>query len=329
MSARKSERLMNLLITLLVSRGYVTKHRLREVIPDYKDAPSEDAFERMFDRDKDDLRALGVPIEVGGWDPLFEDEQGYRSVRSAFELPEISFEADEAAVIGLASRVWQQAGLASATSDALMKLRAAGVEVDREALNVAQPRLAPDEPSFEAFWEGVSTRRRVHFSYRTSVSAEPSQRHLEPWGIVSYRTRWYVVGHDLDRSDTRMFRLSRVIGEVTLAGEEGTFTVPEGTDIRGLASRLAPDTTERTAVVLVRRGKALALRHRAISGGLGAGAAEDSAGDEGWDRLEIGFGRLESLVDELVSYGPDVVAREPDELRSAVVERLRAVAGAA
>ena len=226
MSARKSERLMNLLITLLVSRGYVTKQRLREVIPDYKEAPSEDAFERMFDRDKDDLRALGVPIEVGGWDPLFEDEQGYRIVRSAFELPEISFEADEAAVIGLASRVWQQAGLASATSDALMKLKAAGVEVDREALNVAQPRLAPDEPSFEAFWEGVSTRRRAHFSYRTSVSAEPSQRHLEPWGIVSYRSRWYVVGHDLDRTDTRMFRLSRVIGEVTLVGDEGAFTVP-------------------------------------------------------------------------------------------------------
>ena len=74
MSARKSERLMNLLITLLVSRGYVTKQRLREVIPDYKEASSEDAFERMFDRDKDDLRALGVPIEIGGYDPLFEDE---------------------------------------------------------------------------------------------------------------------------------------------------------------------------------------------------------------------------------------------------------------
>jgi proteasome accessory factor B len=323
MSARKSERLMNLLITLLVSRGYVTKQRLRDVIPDYKEAPSEDAFERMFDRDKDDLRALGVPIEVGGWDPLFEDEQGYRIVRSAFELPEISFEADEAAVIGLASRVWQQAGLASATSDALMKLRAAGVEVDREALNVAQPRLAPDEPSFEAFWEGVSTRRRVRFGYRTSMSAEPSQRHLEPWGIVSYRSRWYVVGHDLDREDTRMFRLSRVIGEVALLGEEGSFTVPEGTDIRQLASRLAPDTTERTAVVRVRPGKALGLRHR-------AGVVVDGAGDGGdWDRLEVGFGRLESLVDELLSYGPDVVAEEPEELRTAVVERLRAVAGAA
>ncbi len=232
MSARKSERLMNLLITLLVSRGYVTKQRLREVIPDYKEAPSEDAFERMFDRDKDDLRALGVPIEVGGYDALFDDEQGYRVVRAAFELPEITFEADEAAVIGLAARVWQQAGLASATSDALLKLTAAGVEVDREALNVAQPQLAPDEPSFEAFWEAVSTRRVVRFDYRGSASAEPSERHVQPWGIVSYRSRWYVVGHDLDREDQRMFRLSRVVGRGAPGLRRGRLHVPEGTDIR-------------------------------------------------------------------------------------------------
>lgn len=327
MSARKSERLMNLLITLLVSRGYVTKQRLREVIPDYKDAASEDAFERMFDRDKDDLRALGVPIEVGGFDALFEDEQGYRIVRSAFELPEISFEADEAAVIGLAARIWQQAGLASATSDALLKLKAAGVEVDREALNVAQPRLAPDEPSFETFWEGVSTRRTVRFGYRTSTSAEPTERQLQPWGIVSYRSRWYAVGHDLDRDDQRMFRLSRVVGDVQLVGQEGSFTVPEGTDVRHLASRLAPDPAERTAVVDVRPGKALALRHRA---GPPADASSAAApAEEGWERLEIGFGRLESLADELLSYGPDVVVQAPQELRSAVVERLRAAAGAA
>jgi proteasome accessory factor B len=317
MSARKSERLMNLLITLLVSRGYVTKQRLREVIPDYKDAASDDAFERMFDRDKDDLRALGVPIELGGYDALFEDEAGYRIVRSAFELPEVELEADEAAVVGLAARVWQQAGLASATSDALRKLRAGGVDVDVEALNVAQPRLAADEPSFEAFWEGVSTRRPVRFGYRTSASAAPSERHLEPWGIVSYRSRWYVVGHDVDRDDQRMFRLSRVVGEVRLVGDPGSFDVPEGTDIRELAGRLAPDTPERTAVVLARPGKALALRHR----GRVTGA------EEGWDRIEIGFGRLESLVDEVLSHGADVVVREPDDLREAVVERLRAVAG--
>jgi proteasome accessory factor B len=290
---------------------------LRQVIPDYKGASTDEAFEKMFERDKEDLRALGIPIEVGGYDPLFDDEQGYRVARSAFELPEIDLEADEAAVIGLAARVWQQAGLAAATSDALMKLRAAGVEVDREALNVAQPRLAQDEPSFERFWEAVSTRRPVSFDYRRSSAAQPTTRQLQPWGIVSYRARWYVVGFDLDRDDHRLFRLSRVVGEVTFTGPEGSFTVPEGTDIRALTGRLAPDTGERTAVVLARQGRALALRNRA--------AATESAGD-GWDRLEVTFGRTDALVDELMTYGDDVVAVEPEELRSFVVERLRAAA---
>jgi proteasome accessory factor B len=319
MSARKSERLLNLLIALLVSRGYVSKQRLRQVIPDYKDAATDEAFEKMFERDKEDLRALGVPIEVGGYDALFDDEQGYRIVRSSFELPEITLEADEAAVIGLAARVWQHAGLASATSVALMKLKAAGVDVDREALNVAQPQLVADEPSFDTFWEGVSTRRPLRFEYRASAAAQPATRRLEPWGIVSYRSRWYVVGRDLDRDSERMFRLSRVVGTPELTGPAGSFTVPDGTDIRALTGLLAPETTERTATVLVREGRAVALRHR---------AASRAPAGEGWDRLEVPFGRLEGLVDELLSYGPDAVVQGPEDLRSAVVDRLRSVVGA-
>ena len=136
MTARKSERLLNLLITLLVSRTYVTKEKLRTVVEAYREAGDE-AFEKMFERDKDDLRALGVPIEVGGFDPMFEDEKGYRIPRGAFELPDIDLEPQEAAVVGLAARVWQHAGLAAATSDALVKLKAAGVSVIRSGARAA------------------------------------------------------------------------------------------------------------------------------------------------------------------------------------------------
>jgi proteasome accessory factor B len=315
-SARKSERLLNLLIALLVSRGWVDKHRLREVIPDYREAGSDDAFEKMFERDKDDLRALGVPIETGGFDPFFGDEAGYRIPRQAFELPQIDLEADEAAVVGLAARVWQQAGLASATSDALLKLKAAGIDVDRSALDVAQPQLVPDEPSFEGFWEAVATRRPVRFSYRSRGSADPSAvRRLQPWGVVSYRSRWYVVGHDLDRDDQRMFRLSRVEGVPAFAGPPGSFEVPPGTDLRAIADRLAPDTPERTAVLRARAGKAVGMRHR----------ARVTAGDDGWDRLEIGFGRLDAMVSEVLGYGDDVVVESPDDLRAGVLQRLEDV----
>lgn len=317
MTARKSERLLNLLITLLVSRSYVSKERLREVIEPYRTAGTE-AFEKMFERDKEELRSLGIPIEVGYLDRAFEDEPGYRIERSAFELPDIDLEPDEAAVIGLAARVWQHAGLAAATSDALVKLKAAGVSVDREALNVVQPRLAAEEPAFEAFWEATRTRTPVTFDYRRAGSAEIATRHLQPWGVVSYRGRWYVVGHDTDRDGTRLFRLSRVQGEVRPDMKGGSYDVPPGTDLRAITERLAPGPADRSATVLVRAGAGHGLRRHATPA---AGDAPD-----GWDRLEVRYSGVGELAEELLWYGADVVAVDPAELRDAVLHRLKELA---
>ena len=262
MTARKSERLLNLLITLLVSRTYVTKQRLRAVVEPYRDAGDE-AFEKMFERDKEELRSLGIPIEVGYVDRAFEDEPGYRIERSAFELPEIDLTPEEAAVIGLAARVWQHAGLAAATSDALVKLKAAGVTVDREVLDVVQPQLSAEEPSFERLWDATRTRTPVRFGYRTSAGAKMTTRHLQPWGVVSSRGRWYVAGHDTDRAQPRVFRLSRVQGEVHGDGPPGSFEVPAGTDLRAVTQSLAPVPADRTAELLVRHGAAHGLRRHA------------------------------------------------------------------
>ena len=318
MAARKSERLLNLLITLLVSRSYVTKERIRGVVEQYRDQ-SDDAFEKMFERDKEELRSLGIPIEVGYLDPAFADEPGYRVERAAFELPQIDLEPDEAAVIGLAARVWQHAGLASATSDALVKLKAAGVSVDRAALNVVQPQLAVDEPSFEAFWNATQSRTRVVFDYHTSSSAETNVRHLQPWGVVSYRGRWYVVGLDTDRGAPRLFRLSRVKGAVATDGKSASFEVPAGTDIRALTESLAPPRAEHPAQLRVRSDSAHGLRRHA--------RRLDAAGlSDGWDRIEVSYGRSDALADEVLSYGADVVVEAPDELRSMVVARLQAAA---
>jgi proteasome accessory factor B len=317
MSARKSERLLNLLITLLVSRTYVTKARLRQVIEDYRTG-SDDAFEKMFERDKEDLRRLGIPIEVGSHDPLFDDDPGYRIVRAAFELPEVALSADEAAVVGLAARVWQHAGLAAATSDALVKLKAAGVEVDRQAIDLVQPHIAADEPSFAGFWEAVLARRPVRFGYRAGAATAPATRHLRPWGVVSSRGRWYVVGHDTDRDAPRLFRLSRVQGDVERDGPDGAFTVPDGTDLRALTAALAPEPATRTATLLVRDGTAHGLRRRATSSRSGA---------EGWSVLEVPFGRDDALADEVLGHGADAVVEAPEDLRDLVLARLRVLAG--
>ena len=112
MSTAKTERLLNLVICLLSTRRPLTKAQIRQAVPQYAENTSTEAFERMFERDKDELRDLGIPLVTSFEDPLFEDEVGYRVDREAYALPEVSFEPDELAVLGLASRVWQQASLA-------------------------------------------------------------------------------------------------------------------------------------------------------------------------------------------------------------------------
>ena len=225
-------------------------------------------------------------------------------------------------MVGLAARVWQHAGLAEATSGALVKLRAGGVDVDTSALSVVEPHLAAPEPAFEPLWNAVVTRTAVTFGYRrpgAAPNSEPAVRTLEPWGIVSWHGHWYVVGHDRDRDAARMFRLSRVEGKVGKVGRAGSFTVPEGTDVRALASGLAPDDSPAgSATLRVRWGHGYALRRSATT---------TAAADDGWDRLDVPYGSVESMAELVTSHGDDVVVEQPDDLRAAVVTRLSRLAG--
>jgi proteasome accessory factor B len=313
----KSERLMNLVICLLVSRGYVPKSRIRQVVGGYGDQ-GHDAFERMFERDKEELRELGIPIETGSNDPYSNEEPGYRIKRQDFELPEIRLEPDEAAVLGLAARVWQHASLAAATSRAVLKLRAAGVETDTGALAAVEPRVAVEEPAFWPLWEAVRDRRPVTFDHRKQPGDRPVRRNLQPWSVLSWHGRWYVVGYDVDRAAARLFRLSRIVGEVAPTGSVGSYDVPPGPEIREAASALTPARQTNLARVRVRRGSGYGLRRRA--------AAEQPLSD-GWDLLTIPFADDGVLADEVAGYGADVVLLEPQAVRERVVARLRAVVG--
>lgn len=318
MTQAKSERLMNLVICLLVSRGYVPKSRIRQVVGGYGNQRT-DTFERMFERDKEELRELGIPIESGSFDPFGDEEPGYRIRRQDFELPEISLEPDEAAVVGLAARVWQHASLAEATSSAVLKLRAAGVETDTRALAAIEPRVAVEEPAFWPLWEAVRDRRQVTFSYRKNPQGRAGRRRLQPWSVLSWHGRWYVVGHDLARGGPRLFRLSRIVGEVRPDGNPGSYDVPAPDEVRRAAGALAPPRQTATARVRVRQGSGYGLRRRATG---------CRTGDDGWDELSVPYYDAGVLAEELAGYGADVEAVEPDDVRKRLVERLRGVVGA-
>lgn len=319
MSKSKSERLLNLVILLLVARRPVSKEWIRRNIEEYATHTSADGFEKMFDRDKEELRALGLPIETAALDAYFDNEVGYRIRRDAFELPEIDFAPDEVAVLGLAARVWQHAGLAESTATALLKLRAAGHDVDRGAIDQLEPTLPAPEPFFDELLSATLERREVSFEYRRSGDTATSRRHLQPWGVLTSRHRWYVVGRDTDRGAERMFRLGRIIGPVEVGTTADAFVVPAGTDLQALIHRLTPRGQNTTATVLARTGRATGLRRVAES-------IEPEA-EPGWDRLHLrGDDGLAALV---LSFGEVVRVEGPLELRDEIVGRLRALVGGA
>jgi proteasome accessory factor B len=317
-SAQKTERLLNLVICLLSTRQYLAKEQIRTAVPQYAECATDEAFDRMFERDKEELRDMGIPLQTGANDAWFDDEVGYRVDRAAYALPEVRFEPDELAVLGLASRVWQQASLAAPASRALLKLKADGIEPDGTSLVGIEPRVRTSEPAFEPVYAAVRDRRAISFPYRTSGTGEPMVRHVEPWGIVSRHGRWYVVGHDRDRGATRVFRLSRVAGTVVPIGPPGQVTVPEGVDFRAQVAALVPAAPMADAVLCARPGVGRALRRRATS---------TRPGPEGWDELVVPFRDAEVLAEEVCGYGPDVRVVDPPAVRDAVVRRLRAVLG--
>jgi proteasome accessory factor B len=325
MAPRKTERILNLTICLLVTRKFLPKSRIREIVEGYHDL-SDQAFERTFERDKDELRALGIPLQVGSFDPLFDDEPGYRIERSDFELPPIELDAEEAAVVGVAARSWQHASVAESTRSALAKLRAAGIEPDTSQLASLEPNVSANEPAFEPLWRAVLDRARVSFTYRQGVT-----RTLEPWGLTSNRGRWYVIGHDTDRDATRMFKLSRIVDQPRRVSKEGAYQVPADLDLRRLARALAPEEPRAQAVIAIRPGKAPALRRRGrpvpperwaeLDAGLDIGRPN------GFEVVEVGYADSANLAEEVAGYAADAVVLAPVELRAAVIGQLQAVAG--
>jgi proteasome accessory factor B len=313
-SAKKTERLLNLVICLLHTRRYLSVQEIRDAVPGYS-ADSEEAFRRMFERDKEELRDLGIPLETGSDSHAHDDELGYRIARRDYELPPLSLDPDEAAALGLAARLWQSAPLAGATGSALLKLRAAGVDAT-EASGALEPRVGSGEPAFEACLAAVTAGRSLQFSYRASGRPAPEQRSVDPWGVVWWHGRWYVVGHDTDRDDVRVFRLSRIVGSARAVGAAGTVKVPADTDLRALVARMAGDDPTTSATVRVRTGAAWALRREATA---------TSSGGDGWDRLEVGYSDPERFADRVAGYGADAVVEGPDEARDAVVRRLESL----
>lgn len=303
-----AERVLDLLIALLNTRTRMSKAQIRRAVRGYHGDAR--AFERTFERDKDLLRTIGVPIVVER-DLVHEDDVGYRIDLESFTAPAQEFTPEEIGVLSLAASVFSDAQWRSVAGRGVTKVRGLGRGIPHDTPPV-RVTLRPPEAAFEAITEAMAHRRVVEFTY-TPLASPRARRHVEPWRVLARNRAWYLIGHDLDRGATRAFRLSRITGSVVPVGNEGSYEIPDHVDVGELLTRQRAEPV--TFTFAVAPGRADLLRARATV----AGTEEDR------DIMTLRTTEVLALLDEIAGYGPDVVLLEPADLRDHLLESFRAL----
>jgi len=310
------ERLLNLVVALMATDQGLTKDTILGSVSGYREqaeaGASKDALEKMFERDKENLRALGVPIETIG-DRLEPDDlrqARYRVPTSEYALPEeITFTPEEIAVLNLAAGVWGEASLSVDARSGLRKLGSLGIAVDEPIIGYS-PRISLHEAAFAPLQRAIEQCRVVTFPYLKPGEEHPRTRRIRPLALLEYEGRWHVYGIDVEIERERTFLLSRIVGAVKAMRQGFDESLREGAGERALQG-LEDLARRQTALLEVHPGTEAALRlHR-------RGTPEIQG-------VRVPFVDVHIFADELASYGPEVRVVDPPALRDEVRRRLQA-----
>lgn len=305
----KLDRLLNLTAALLETQVPLTAEEIRERVPGYSD--SDDAFHRAFERDKDDLRELGVPIETVTVSHHEQPRSAYTIERDRYELPDPGFELDELAAIQLAAAAVQLEGLDP--EEAEEGLRKLGGSALPDGPGATALGAVPTPDSLLELFVAVLERREVSFGYAGQ------QRTVQPHRLQFERGRWYLTGHDLDRGAHRSFRLDRIEGAVHASGP-AAFDPPEEVP----AVRLRPwelgEGPEQRALVLLDAEIARSVLNE--DPGLGVHERRD----DGSVVVELAVRNTDALHSFVLSLLDRAELLSPAPLRQELVARLEALA---
>ena len=306
--SRKNERLVNLTIALLATKRYLTKNEIFRNIEGYEG--NAEAKERMFERDKDDLRKLGIQIEVGGLDPLFDDEAGYRIRPENYALSLRDLTPTQVTLLSLAAQAWQDAAFADLSQQALRKLTSIGLDTDSSQLPVLAPRLVGADENLRIALDALTSLTAIEFDY-LNLQGVAQKRQLQVYGVQARRSHWYLIGLDIQKAAIRNFRVDRIHGSVSTAGKSQSYVIPENFEI----TELEPAIETPVAVLQVRPGAGYQLRRMA--------STIETADD--WDLLELPIFDLDFITNLVLWHGEDVIVSSPAQLRISVISALEQV----
>ena len=298
MSDRKTERLINLTLALLATKRYLKKSEILANVQGYEG--TQEAKERMFERDKDDLRSLGIEIEVGDLDIFFEDEPGYRIPQKSYELNVPNLTSRELALLSIASTFWNDSILAPNAQSGIRKLRSLGIPATLDFEFRMKYRFDNPSQSLEEIAKAILQKSEISFAYDSSSL---KTRHLQPYRIVFWNGFWYLIGMDLDRKAIRLFKISRFLGGVEMSKKKNQFEIPQDFDV----SEYLPKndiSIIHNAKVEIKKDSAILLRERGklLSQG------------EDFDTYEINFEYERIFLREIIWHGSNVRIIEPANL---------------
>jgi proteasome accessory factor B len=301
--SEKVERLINLVVALLETRRPLTLEEIKSKVRGYEHDDPESA-RRLFERDKDDLRRLGVPLETLPID-AFESDWGYRVDRRAYELPPIDLEAEEITALVVALH------LTGEDPARLGLTKVAALAPDPVDPTPPTARINVGLDDLEGLAEALVERRTLAFGYRTATGEE-SARTVDPYGLIQRGGAWYLVGRDHDRDAKRVFRLDRMTSSPDAVGEPGAFSPPEDFDIT--ATRLGPE------------GETVDLRLRLSSPAAGIGAHRGEVletQDDGTIEVLYRDADPSRMVPRILALGADAEVLGPPSVRDEIAARLK------
>ena len=299
MAISKAERLLNLFFVLLNTKRPISRHDIRQKVSGYENCESDSSFERMFERDKDELRSTGIKIETLSMDSLFEDELGYRIDQNIFITKVIDWSSDERLMLNLAAAIWRNTEFENLAKVASIKAGNVTSELsdsDSETINDLNTL------NYRTILQSLQNKSALDFQYLALDDSKPRNRKVIVKRLYRLEKYWYIEAIDIAAQVIKNYQINRIYGQIRLSQASQVEV--------NLLKSLASSSQEKKSVEVTTTEDSRLLTH--ITGGLVAGE----------DKISFDYFDAESFVNNILFLSSIITGINHDEVKKLYISKL-------
>ena len=299
MAISKAERLLNLFFVLLNTKRPISRNDIRQKVSGYENCESDSSFERMFERDKDELRSTGIKIETLSMDALFDDEIGYRIDQNIFITKEIDWSRDERIMLNLAAAIWKNTEFENLAKIASIKTGNVTSEIsDSDSETINDLNLL----NYRTILQSLQNKSALEFQYVALDDSKPRNRKVIAKRLYRLEKYWYIEAIDIAAQLIKNYQINRIYGKIRLAQASQI-------EVNLLKSLTSPPQEKKSIEVTTTEDSRL-LTH--ITGGLVAGE----------DKISLDYFDSESFVNNILFFSSIITDINHDEVKKLYISKL-------